>query len=398
MNILVISQYFFPEEFRINEICLELINRGHSVDVITGLPNYPSGKIYKGYRFKKRNEIYNGINIHRTEIIPRGKNSISLFLNYVSFMINSSFKLNNIKNKIDIVFVFQPSPVFQIRPAIKAGKKFGCKVVVYCCDQWPESIKARGINKGLIYDIVARYSKKMYSKVDYIINSSPSFTEYNHKINNVPLEKMSYLIQHAEDRYSNIDLTKEENGYVDLLFAGNVGKVQNVQDIINAYDILKYEKLRIHIVGNGSDYENCKLLISKKGLERNIIMYGRQPVESMQKFYKMCDACLLTLSGNSEIGNSIPSKLTGYLSAGKTIISAIIGDSRKIIDESKCGIYTDPDDVIKLSMVINEYIKNKEKYDCLGKNGRDYFIDNCTLNVFIDKLETILREQMKDGK
>jgi len=188
-------------------------------------------------------------------------------------MINAKIKINFIKDNYDIIYVFQPSPVFQISPAIRAQKKFNAKLVVYCCDQWPESLKARGMNENFAYKIIAYWTKKLYQKTDYIINASPSFIEYNNRINKIDLSKMNYLIQHAEDCLNNLDLTKKNNEFIDLLFAGNVGKVQNVEDIIKAYNLLKYNYLRIHIVGSGSNLEKCKTMVAELNLSKNIIFY-----------------------------------------------------------------------------------------------------------------------------
>lgn len=397
MNILIISQHFYPEEFRINEIARELVKNGNNVEVITGLPNYPQGEIFEGYK-EKLEEEYFGVVIHRTKIRPRHSGSLNLFRNYMSFMFNAKKTLKRIKNKIDIVFCFQTSPVFQIRPAILAKNKYKCPLITMCCDQWPESLNARGLSNGIIYNMISNYCTKVYNKCDYILNVAPSFIDYNHKINKVPLNKMDWTIQHSEDPYGNVDTSKAStNDIIDLLFAGNIGKVQNVKDIILAYNELRYKNLKIHILGNGSDYDECSNLIKELKLVENIIMYGRIPTSEMINFYKKCDACLLTLSGKTAIGNTIPSKLTGYMSARKMVIAAINGDSRKIIDEAKCGIYTDPDDYHKLAYLIDEYYKNYDLYRDYGNNGRQYFEQYCTLDVFMNKLNKIFIKLLNEG-
>lgn len=399
MNILIISQHFYPEEFRINEIARELVDKGNNVEVITGLPNYPQGEVYDGYKDKFEEEYF-GVIIHRTKIRPRHSGSLNLFRNYMSFMFNAKKSLKRIKNNIDIVFCFQTSPVFQIRPAVFAKKKFNCPLITMCCDQWPESLNARGLSKGIAFNIISNYCTRLYNKCDFILNVAPSFIDYNNKVNKVPLNKMDWTIQHSEDSFSNVDTSKvsTKNKTVDLLFAGNIGKVQNVKDIILAYNELKYKDLNIHILGNGSEYDECNSLIEELKLHENVIMYGRIPNSEMINYYRKCDACLLTLSGKTAIGNTIPSKLTGYMSASKMVIAAIDGDSRKIINESKCGIFTDPDDYHKLASIIDEYYSHYDLYKDYGKNGRKYFEKYCTLDVFMNKLDDIFMKFKKEEK
>lgn len=392
MNILIVTQYFYPEEFRINEIATELVKKGNHVEVVTGMPNYPKGEIFKGYE-KKYEEDYAGVIIHRTNTRPRHQGSVNLFRNYFSFVRKAKGRIRKLSGKFDVIFCYMPSPVFQLSPSIFAKNKFNCPLVCMCCDQWPESLKARGLSKGPIFRIISRYCKKVLNKCDHILNVAPSFIEYNCDVNKVPIEKMSWCIQHSEDSFRNIHTSKAENtDTVDLMFAGNIGKVQNVEDIILAYNELKYDDLRIHIFGDGSSYDSCKKMVEDYKLSKNVIFYGRVSVDELSTYYKKMDACLVTLSGKTEIGNTIPSKLTGYLSAGKTILAAIKGDSRKIIDESQSGLYTDPDDHKKLADLFKKFYHNRDLYKNCGENGRAYFEKYCTLDYFIEKVENIFAQ------
>lgn len=389
MKILIVTQYFFPEDFRINGIAEELVQRGHYVEVVTAMPNYPTGTIFTGYE-KKIEEDYKNIRIHRTNTRPRYTGSINLFRNYLSFVIQARKRIKKLSGSFDVVFCYMPSPVFQLSPSIYAKEKFGCPLICMCCDQWPESLKARGLEKGPIYQMIARYCRKVFNKCDYILNVAPSFIEYNNSINGVPKNKMDWCVQHCEDSFQGLDMTKTENlETIDLMFAGNIGYVQNVEDIVKAYEVLGYENLKIHIFGDGSLFDNVKAYVSRKGLEKNILLYGRVSNKELSEYYKKMDACLLTLSGKSAIGNTIPSKLTGYLSAGKTVIAAIGGDSRQLISEADCGLCTEPDDYMKLAEIIREYYMHREKYSTCGANGRQYYEKYCTLDYFVSKLETI---------
>lgn len=392
MNILIISQYFYPENFKINDIATELVKRGNDVSVVTGIPNYPEGKIYEGYK-NKLFENYNGVKIYRTRIRPRYTGSINLFLNYMSFMFKAKKTIKKIKSNFDMVFCYEPSPIFQLTPSIYAKKLFNCPLVLMCCDQWPESLKARGINRGLIFNLVSKYCRKNMNKCDHILNVSPSFIEYNHAINGVPYEKMSWAIQPCDDfgLQEKINSANETN----LIFAGNIGHVQNVEDIVLAYSSLKYENLFIHIFGDGSKKTFCEQLVKREGVEKNVLFYGRISATQLKKEFKKMDACLLTLSGKSDIGNTIPSKLTSYLSTGKPIIAAIKGDSEAIITNNKLGLCCIPDDFNELAKIISNFYNNKEKYFLYGKNARDFFDQNCTLDYFVNNLLIIFKNELK---
>ncbi len=397
MKILIISQRYYPENFRINDITFSLVKLGYDVTVLTGIPNYPEGKIYQGYENKKNTkEIVNGVKVIRCHELPRKKGALHLFLNYISFMKSASKKVRKLKDNFDLIFVNQLSPVFQIKPGVIAKKRFNCPLITYCYDIWPESLKAGGLNeKNPIYKIIGKISKKLYNKSDLILNTSISFAKYLHEKNDVPYEKMIHLPQPYDMTNEEIDYNKIKNDTIDLMFAGNIGKVQNVKDIIEAYNILKNPKLKIHIFGNGSELDNCVNLIKKYQIEENVIIYGRKPLEQINEFYKNVDACILTLSGKNDIGVTAPAKLMGYMMAGKMIIAAAKGDTCEILENAKCGIYTRPDDAVALADLLKQYINNYDSYSEYGQNGKNYFKNNYTLEIFLNRLETILNQEVK---
>jgi len=400
MKILVVSQYYYPEQFKITEICEEFVQRGHKVTVITGLPNYPEGKVYKGYRFyKKRKETINGVDVRRCFEIGRGKTSIRLFINYISFWISSKIKASLIKKDFDLVFVFEISPVMQISAAKTYKKRSNKKVITYCQDIWPEVLKVRGMSENsLPFKYFHRLSKKLYNTSDIILVTSKSFINYLNEVNHISKEKIIYLPQHSNDDYLIEDFSKKSNETIDLLYAGNIGKMQNIEMVIEAINNLKIENLIFHIVGNGSQYEKCKYLISTYDLSKNIIMYGRKDISEIPNFYKMCDACILTLSNKNLSGLTIPTKMQDYMAAGKTILASIDGDARDIIQEVNCGLSCKADDAKEFQLVIKNFVDNYDQFKNLGENGRTYFKNNFTKKVFIDKLELIFEECIRDDK
>jgi len=393
MRILVISQYYYPEQFKITDICEQLYKDGNDVTVITGLPNYPEGIIYNGYKDKKNTiEIINGVEVMRTAIIPRGRVFIKRFLNYYSYVINSKKAIKKLKEKYDIVFVFEISPVMQIYPALYYKQKTGTPVIVYCQDLWPEVLTIGGVKRNsIIYKYYWKVSQKLYSESDKIIITSPSFEDYLLKFNNITKEKIIYLPQHSYELCDSISLKKNDE-FVNLLYTGNIGKVQNVDVMIEAMKYLKAYNIKMHIVGNGSEYDNCVRVISENNLQNMVIMYGWKKRDELIGFYEIADACIMSLSGATFIGTTIPSKLQDYMSIGRPILAGISGDACKVIDESLCGIYCEPDSAIEFANLIKRYMNNKFSIDKYGINARKYFEVHYKLSEFSKKLQQIMEK------
>ncbi len=393
MNILVISQYYYPEQFKITDICEQLHKDGNNVTVITGLPNYPEGIIYKGYENKKNTkENINGVNVYRCSIIPRGKGVVKRFLNYYSYMFNSKKILKKLNENFDITFVFQMSPVMQIYPALYYKKCTKTPVIIYCQDMWPESLIVGGIKKNsLIYNYFWNVSRKLYSKSDLLLITSPSFRNYLISFKNILDENIIYLPQHSNALCDLIPL-KKEDGNINLLYTGNIGKVQNVDIIIEAMNYFKNSNIKMHIVGNGSEYDNCKKIVDENNLHSNVIMHGWKKREELIQYYELADACILSLSGKTFIGKTIPTKLQDYMSVGRPILAAISGDACDIIDESKSGIYCEPDSVEEFARLIRNYLDNKDEYDKCGIYARNYYEENYRLEDFSQKLIRIMEK------
>lgn len=395
MKILVVSQYYYPEQFRINDICEDLVKRGHEVTVLTGLPNYPSGAIPKEYRYgRKRRQIINGVNVIRTFEIGRGKSKIQLILNYLSYMISGSFKVISLNKDFDVVYVYQLSPIIMGIPALIYKSIARRKIVLYCQDLWPESLKAMNIKENsIMYKLVHGISKFIYKKCDSIVVSSKPFIKYLIDVNKIDSEKLNYIPQHAERLYENLQGKSEDNDCIDFLFAGNIGRVQDIDCILLAVnEIKKIEKFKVHLVGDGSYMDNVKNMVKELGIENRIVLHGRHPVEDMPKFYKMADIFLLTLKGDSVVGLTVPSKLQGYMAAGKPILAAINGAARDIIEDANCGVYVEAGNYIEMAKVMKDFIEGV--YDCekLGKNANWYFKNNFTLECYQNRLIDILEK------
>ncbi len=391
MKILVVCQYYYPEPVRITDICEELVKRGHNVTVLTGVPNYPMGDIYKGYeKKKKRKETINGVEIIRCTTIPRKKNLFMRALNYHGFSFFSKRMVKKLDSDYDVVLVNQLSPVMMANAAIKYKRMHGTKVVMYCLDIWPESLCVGGIKKNsFIYKIYFKISKRIYQNMDKILVTSKSFIKYLSESFNIEKERFEYLPQYAESLFDKDICKKEKGKTIDLVFAGNIGKAQSIDTIIDAADILKdHKNIYWHIVGDGQELERLKNKVKELKLE-NVIFYGRKPLDEMPKYYKMADAMLVTLCGDSKISNTLPGKVQTYMAAGKPIIASANGETKEVIEEAKCGFCSKADDAKDLAKNVEQFV-NSKAIDEYGNNSYDFYKKNFTQKRFLKVLENEL--------
>lgn len=390
MKLLVVCQYYNPEPFRISDICESLVERGHEVTVITGLPNYPEGKILAEYRNgKKRVEMMKGVKVLRSFEIGRGRNKISLFLNYFSFAVSASIKTLFMKEKFDAVLVNQLSPVFMGIPGIIYKKKHKKKLMLYCLDIWPASLSAGGIKEGtMIYKLFFYISKWIYRSADHIAVSSNKFINYLRETLGIKTDSMLYLPQYAEQVFTE-KVEPLTNNYYNFVFAGNIGEMQNVRTIVKAAAILRQNpSIKIHIVGDGSNLDECKKLSEKLGLN-NIIFYGRKSFSEMPQLYSLADAMLITLKDDKTISSTLPGKVQSYMAAGKPIIGAINGETKQIIQEAQCGLCCDAEDDKELANLILQFCRSNDK-EKMSINSYDYYCRNFSKERFLSSLEESL--------
>ena len=396
MKILIFSQYYYPEQFLINEIAPELKKQGHDVTVLTGLPNYPEGKILQEYKHgKKREEIIDGVHIIRCPIIPRGKNKLSLLLNYFSFMVSASLKSRTLKGNFDVVFLYQLTPITMAYPAIRYCRRKKCRLVSYNLDLAPLSGSKVMHERSAAVNQYARFSRWAMNACDYIAVSSESFLEYNHRVNGVPYEKMEYLPQHAPEYFLEKDMHAIENGVADFMFAGNVARGTGLETLVDAAEILKKRaKFKIHIVGSGTYLENLKCSVFEKKLEDYFVFHGRHFMDEMPQLYEKADALLITLRPGQI---TVPSKLQTYMTTGKPVFGAMDGSGKDVIEESGCGVCVQAGQGEKLAEKMEEYITHPERFSDCGTNGLRYFKEHYTKKQFMDHLNAILIKNAQKG-
>lgn len=390
MKILVVCQYYYPEPFRISDICESLVKIGHDVTVLTGLPNYPEGRVPDEYRKgNRRHEVLNGVKVIRSFEIGRGNNKLKLFLNYFSFIVSGSLKALFMKEKFDVVLVNQLSPVMMGIPGIVYKRKHKKKVLLYCLDLWPASLGAGGISENSFgYKLFMKLSKWIYNSVDSIAVTSIMFKDYFNCTLGVVKKEIIYLPQYAEDLFiKSAEVPK--NGKCNFVFAGNIGDMQSVETIVRvANELRERTDLIFHIVGDGSKLEECKELSNQLELE-NIIYYGRKPVSEMPKFYGMADAMLLTLKDNTTISYTLPGKVQSYMAARKPIIASINGEGSRVIKEADCGFCCEAENYKALAKLIIQFC-DSDKKEKMAKNSYDYYINNYNKEKFISVLDNTL--------
>lgn len=387
MKILVISQRYYPEPFRICDICKELVLKGHEVHVVTGVPNYPIGKAYEGYEHgKKKDEVVDGVSIHRCFTFPMKKGFIGRCLNYFSFPVTAGAYVLKLANDFDAVYVYSVSPVLMGIPAVFYKKKNKKPLIVYNMDIWPECLLVGGIKReGLVYKLFRKISGYVYKNADSMLCSSLSFIEYFEKQYNINRSILKYCPQYDDGDFSDM-MTPEnkKSSTYNFVYAGNIGMCQSVETIVKAAEILKERKdIYFHVVGNGVMYEKCKALAEPYG---NITFYGRKSPEELKKYYAMADALLITFQNTPVASFTLPAKMQTYMNVGKPVLGAVEGETRAVIETANCGICCNFENAEGLAEAVLKFIASNNKED-MAKNAKTYYNKYFTKEIFFNCLE-----------
>lgn len=396
MKILVVCQHFYPENFRINDICFELSKKGHNVTVLTGLPNYPKGKVFKEYKyFKNRRQYINGVKIVRSSLVGRGTSTLMMGINYAWFAIFASLKALFMKKDFDIVYSYQLSPITMVWPAIVVKKMKKIPLVIHCLDQWPISVTTGPISKNsILYKFLFKLSVWTYDKGDKIILSSNSFKKYfKEELGISSSEKgLIFYPSYAESVYDNTKCI--DNGVFDIIFAGNIGPAQDVETIVETANALKDRTdIFFHIVGDGLNYQNCIELKERYNLH-NIKFYGYHNVEEMKEYYDLADCFMITMIDNVVVNNTLPAKLQSYMLAGKPIIGAINGEVKTVVDDSNCGLCTHSGNYEELANIILKIYNDKDSLMSYGRNAKSYYEKHFEKNHCINYLLQIFEDEI----
>lgn len=400
MKIVLVTQYFFPENFKSNDIAFELVKRGHDVTVLTGLPNYPEGNFHNGYGlFKKRRETINGVKVIRASLIPRGKGGgIRLFLNYFSWAFFASIKALFLafQDKFDVVLVHEPSPITQGFPAIVIKKIQKIPLHFWVLDLWPESLtSAGGVKNKTVLSFFTGMVKYIYNNSDKILISSKGFKESILTKGNYE-DKLIYFPNWAEDSIlkgdANYPIPELPQGFK-ILFAGNIGVAQDVNSIIKTALILK-EKLDIHFVfvGDGRSKQELEDFVITNNLSKTVHFMGRFPIDAMKTFFTKADVLLVSLKDELIFNVTVPAKLQAYLCTQKPILGILNGEGAELIKDANCGFSVNAGNSEGLTKeIVRLYELSEEQRNILGQNGFRYFEENFTMTKCINNLELILK-------
>ena len=402
MRYLFVSQYFWPEQFNITNLCEDLVVLGHEVTVLTGKPNYPAGRIFKGYRkFAIEVEVYMGIKIIRVPIYPRkDSTSAHLALNYISYIISACAYIPLLvrQNSFDIVFVNALSPVFQAIPGVILSRILKIPIIVWIQDLWPESILAANISisKSAI-SLLRNIVGFIYRRTSMILIQSRGFLPHletykidRSKVLYVPNAYYKSKNDYQEPNHASKILSRDSSFFT-VVFAGNLGKAQSLETILKAAKILlSHPRIKIYLIGDGSLYEYIRHLVETQGLT-NIIMTGRLPKCYIEKHLPVvADCLLLSLSNNLICRTTIPSKLQFYLFLAKPIIGSVSGEAASIIREANAGLTSVPEDhqdlAEKILTLSNMPTGELQK---MGRNGRLYYDLNFTPCQISKQIESV---------
>lgn len=402
-HIVVISQYFYPEQFRINDICKEWVKRGYKVTVITGVPNYPRGKFYPGYSWiKRRKEIYEGIHVLRLPIIPRGNSAFMLMLNYISFVFSGFFWQLLTKQKFDKVFIFEVSPMTQALVGVWLSRKKKIPCIIYVQDLWPENVEAViGIHNKYAINTINKMVNYIYSNCTRILSTSPSFVKKIEERKSAWINEKSKVIywpQYAEDFYRPVPRKELFDLPIDdafkVIFTGNIGYAQGLDILAKVAEVLKAQDVncKFVIVGDGRYREQFEKELIKENVREMFLLLGPKKPEEIPNYLSSCEVAFLSFSDNSLFGMTIPAKLQSYMACGMPIIAAATGETKRIIEEAKAGIVCGIGDKEGIVEAIKKMMKQTEtERRAIGQNAQDYALKEFDKNFLLKEIEKYLK-------
>ena len=399
-HILVVTQYFYPEEFRINDMCAEWVRRGYKVTVLTGIPNYPDGKYFKGYGLtKKRRETYMGADIIRIPILERGHNALSMALNYFSFVFSGWFWKSFTSLKADLVFIFEVSPMTQALNGVWYAKRRNVPCWLYVQDLWPENLEIMaGIHSPAILKPIENMVKSIYRRCDRIFATSPSFVETIRQRIPGEEDKVSYWPQYAEEFYRPVENAESPlipaDGCFKVIFTGNVGQAQGLEILPECAKLLQGEKVRFVIVGDGRNKDALIKRIDELGVGEMFTMIERQKAGKIPELLGCCGAAFVSFMNNPLFADTIPAKLQSYMACGMPILACATGETERIVREADCGKCCPIGDAEALCEAVRALMRDPDikKY---GKNSLEYFKTHFDKKMLLDWFDERVKEAEK---
>ena len=390
MKILVVCQFYYPENFIIYKFAEQFVKDGHEVHVLTGKPNYGYGYILPNYK-NISEETINGVTVHRVNLVPRKKGRISIINNYLSFWHNSKKWVRKTKEKFDVVYSMSLSPVTICSAGNLYAKKHGVKHIIHCLDLWPESVLVtKAVKKNsLTYKILYKWSKAIYSKADKILVSSPSFTDYFRDVLELPTNNISYVPQSSLIESTEL-IPYEYGSGTHILFCGNLGLIQLIPLIAESMDKLRDKDIYFHVIGMGPMTDKLVNEIKERRLDK-VIYHGPIIAKNAAAYFVNADAIYVSLKGGGTVGKTIPSKLLMAMAFARPIVGVISGDGRDVLRDAGGAFLADENsDSISKALLAIHNLDNKQK-DRLGDLNRKYYLDYFS----IEKVTSLIEEELR---
>ena len=390
-KILIVTEYFYPEEFKINEVAREWKNKGYEVDILTQNPTYPFGEIYTDYQNKwYSREVWHGINIYRVKAVTGYKSSLfKKLLKYFSFMTIGSIVSLRIGKKYDYVFGFDIAALTCMVPAVVLNQFYKKQVTIWVQDVWPDSVYAYGFKKSKLLEFfLNKFVKYVYR---YTTNFAISANGFEQKI--LPYLDTQKKILYAPNWADYLDKDLEnfrfsEDNKVHFTFAGNIGKVQNLDNIILAFCRLDQDtisKAQLNIIGDGSHLLELQNLVKEKNIS-SIVFHGKKPREEIYRYLEASDFLIVSLVDKPIFSLTVPAKTQTYIATGKPIIGIINGEAANIIKDNNLGLVANPSSIEDISTLFKKAVN-------MDKNTRKEFVKNCEeLTSSIFKKENIIED------
>lgn len=397
MKILVFSQYFYPENFRINTLCRELVDRGHEVTVVTGYPQYPYGKIYDGYGFDTPYEKeWNGVKICRVKVHPRGSNLLGMLRNTVDYVVQANRWVKNCREKFDAVYVFEVSPVTVGLPAVTYKKKCGVPMFFNLQDLWPENVEeVLGIRFAPLTWLINRIVDRIYGASNKILCTSNGFAD-NLRSRGVPEEKIVFWPQFCMAPDLNGAQKPEiyPEDTFNIVFAGNLGDAQGLDLMVDAARELKGSGIRWYLVGDGRARARLEQKVWDCGVTEEVTFVGRVSEKEADRYVHFADCAYLSFKDNKIFNMTLPAKLQTYLACGTPILAAAGGESARLVGENGIGFVCRP----RLEELVNTAKQaaamSRGEHESMSASARTYYEQHFTMDTLVTELERMLQDEI----
>jgi len=408
MRVIVLSQFYPPEPASIpHAMACDLIKRGHQALSITGFPNYPSGKIYPGYRQRlwQREEL-DGVPVLRLPLYPdHSRSGVRRALNFLSFAASTSLLGPILCGSADVMWVYHPPLTVGI-PAWWIGLLRRVPFIYGIHDMWPETLMATGMMRSRIgLAALGHLAQFIYNRAAAITVISPGFKR-NLIAKGVPADKIHVIPNWAdEDLYRPVPpdpaLAAKHGlaGRFNVVFAGNMGFAQALDTVIEAAQQLSdLPEVQFVLIGDGVDESRLRQMVAEQQVS-NVRFLGRQPEERMPHFFALADVALVHLKRDPLFEITIPAKTQAYMACGRPILMAVAGDAADVVRDAGAGLTCEPEDPEALAHAVRQfYVMTAADREALGQAAREAFEAGYTRRALIARYEELLREVASKGK